>query len=401
MGRRGNGEGSIYKRKSGSWTAQAYVTLQNGSRKRVGITAKSNEEVKKKLRNLMEQENRNVPYAEKNWTVGSYLDYWLDNVQAKKIRETTMASYKTMVRCHIKPAMGGRKLKELNPYDVRHALEIMEKQGCSNQTRVKCMKVLSACLNNAMREELIFRNVALIVEKPAYRPKQTLIWTTEQSSAFIQTVKEHPQYLAFLLFLTYGMRRGEVLGLRYSDIDFENNLIHVRQQVGRVDGSIKAWELKTDSSRRALPLVYFIHDAIVRHAKIKGIEMPPFSTVSEPSLQDTIIRSKAGTPLEPRNLTRCFDSLTAKAGLPRIKIHAMRHIAATILKDLGVPLKDIQLILGHANISTTIKVYQHGTLETQRMAISAIENRLHGIAKNPTDTFDNFQQISSGIFDKI
>ena len=404
MGRRGNGEGSIYRRKNGSWSALVSVTLQNGYSKRISITAESYAAIQQQVREIKEQENRRIPYAEKNWTVGEYLDYWLQDVQSKKIRETTMASYKIMVRCHIKPVMGGRKLKELSSFDVRQALVAMERRGCSGQTIDKCMRVLSACLNNAMREELIFRNVAKLVEKPTYKPKKTLIWTATQSAIFIQAIKDHPQYVAFLLFLTYGMRRGEVLGLRYSDIDFENNLIHVRQQIGRVNGGLKAWDLKTESSQRSLPLVYFVRDAIVEHAERNGVAMPSFEPDLKPSLQGTIVVSTAGTPIEPRNLARCFERLIEKAGLPRIKVHAMRHIAATLLKDLGVPVKDVQQILGHSNVATTLRIYQHGTLETQRTAISAVENQLHGIIGSAFNPIDNHQQNmrnNSGLFGTV
>ena len=101
---------------------------------------------------------------------------------------------------------------------------------------------------------LVFRNVAQIVEKPKYTPKVTSIWTAEQARLFLDKIKNHPQYIAFLLLLTYGMRRGETLGLRWCDVDFERKQIHVRQQIGRVGGKIMARDLKTTNSRRTLDL---------------------------------------------------------------------------------------------------------------------------------------------------
>lgn len=376
MGRRSNGEGTLFKRKDGRWSAQAYVTLANGTTKRICITGRDYNTVKSKLRDALDKEHRSIPFVEKEWTVGEYLDYWLREVQRNRIRETTMTAYRVMIRCHIEPAIGGHKLKSLSVHDIRNALEILQTKGCSGRTMQKCLQILSACLNCAMREELVFRNVATIVEKPKHVPKEIHIWSAEQASLFLEAIENHPHYIAFLLFLTYGMRRGEVLGLRWRDIDFENNLIYVRQQIDRIDGKIMARDVKTINSRRILPLMTHVRNALLNHAIRNAVIPPAFELNAGLSTEDTVIKSAVGTPLEPRNLTRCFNILLKQTGLPRITVHAMRHTAATVLKDLNVPVKDAQLILGHSNISTTLNIYQHGTLETHRTAISAMEERL-------------------------
>jgi len=373
--RRSNGEGTLFKRKDGRWSAQAYVKLPNGTTKRVCITGRDYESVKKKLREALDQTHHNIPFVEKEWTVGEYLDYWMREVQPNRIRETTLSVYRVKIEHYIKPALGGIKLSSLNIQDVRRALDTLKIQGHSGRTGQHFLQILSSYLTNAMREELIFRNVAQLVDKPKHTPKATVIWTTEQAALFLENAKDHPQHIAFLLFLTYGMRRGEVLGLRWEDIDFENGLIHVRQQIDRI-GEIKARDLKTANSRRILPLLANVRATLMDCVVERGIEPTPFNPYFIPSTKGTVVVSEAGTPLEPRNLTRCFGILTKKAGLPRIKVHAMRHTAATALKDLGVPIKDAQLILGHSSITTTLNIYQHGTPETHRVALSALEKRL-------------------------
>jgi integrase len=390
MTRRANGDGTIFKRKDGRWSAQTYVTLVNGERKRICITKKSREAVRMKLREVQDHENHRVPYSEKDWTVAEYLDYWMRDVQPARVRETTIEIYHVMIKNHIKPTLGHCKLRNLGAYDVRRALEALKENGRSARIGLACLRILSACLSCAMREELVFRNVATLVEKPKYIPKETAIWTAEQAALFLRTIKDHPQYIAFLLLLTYGMRRGEVLGLRWSDIDFDNGWIHVRQQIGRVKGVIKARELKTENSRRVLPLMSHVRAALLEQAQKNGIAPPQFNPNFNLSTKGTVVVSKAGTPLEPRNLTRYYNDLVQEAKLPRIKIHAMRHTAATLLKDLNVPVKDAQLILGHSSISTTLNIYQHGTLETHRSAISAVEDRLLAREKNKNDSsFDS------------
>lgn len=376
MKRRANGEGSVYKRPNGSWSALVTVTMLNGDKKRKCVTARTRDAVSAKMRELLEQENRQIPHTEKAWTVSEYLDYWMQEIQINRTRETTMASYKVAIKNYIRPVLGNRKLRDLSTFDVRRALDSLQERGFSARTRLEFLRILSSCLSCAMREEVIFRNVAQLVEKPKHTPKKSIIWTAEQTTKFLQKAKSHPQYIAFILLLTYGMRRGEALGLRWTDIDFENNVIHVRQQIDRISGTIMARDLKTANSRRDLPLMSGIRTALLAHAKQHGITPPPFSPSVEYSTNGTVITSRAGTPLEPRNLARCFHELTKKAGLPRIRIHDTRHMAATFLKDLNVPVKDAQLILGHANISTTLNIYQHGTPETQRTAISGIETML-------------------------
>ena len=376
MGRRANGKGTLFKRKDGRWSAQVYVTLSNGTTKRVCITSRSRDVVSEKLREALEQKRRHIPYVEKEWTISEYLDYWMKDVQANRIRETTIASYDVLIEKHIKPALGGHLLKGLCVQDVRCAMDELHKQGRSGRTRRECLRVLSACFNCAMREELIFRNVAQLVEKPKYVTKPTVIWTADQAAHFLESIKNHPQYVAFLLFLTYGMRRGEVLGLRYCDVDLENGLIYVRQQIDRINGKLKARDLKTVNSRRTLPAMESVRKAIVEHAAKNSATIPSFNPHIEESTEGTIIVSRAGTPLEPRRLGRCFEKMIENTGLPRITLHAMRHTAATNLKDLGVPVKDAQLILGHSDIATTLNIYQHGTFETHRTAIAAVEERL-------------------------
>jgi integrase len=376
MRRRAKGSGTIFKKKDGRWAAEINVPLANGGQKRVYISSKNREIVRAKLNKIRNDKTLHIPFTEKEWTVGDYFDYWLQNIQSKRIRETTMASYSLIIKNHIKPTLGGIKLRNLSVYDVRHALDTLEKRGCRGAVLQKYYQVLCTCLNCAKRDKLIHDNMALLVDKPKYIPEETAIWRVAEATHFLQTAREHPKYIAFLLLLTYGMRRGEVLGLRFSDIDFENNLIYVRQQINRINGRIVACDVKTTNSRRVLPLVPNVRFELMECIKKRNIILPEFNPKFTLGTQGTVVVSEAGTPLEPRNLARCFEIITKKAGLPRIKIHAIRHTTATILKDLEIPIKDAQLILGHANISTTLNIYTHGTPETQRNAIYAVEDRL-------------------------
>ena len=338
----------------------------DGSNGNISGTGKTLAIAQSRLNEKLKTVNQGLPYVDKDWTVGEYLDYWMNEIQIGKIRETTISTYRRMIKNHIVPTLGCHKLKKLSVIHIRLALNELKKRGRSGATLQKYLIILNACLNCALREEIIYRNVAHLVEKPKYTPRETAIWSAEQAVHFLLTAKAHPLFIAFLLLLTYGMRRGEVLGLRWCDIDFNNGWIHVRQQIDRIDGTMMARELKTKNSRRNLPLRPVVRTAMLHHAKKNGITIPQFNPYLELSLQGTIVVSKANTPLEPRNLARCFHLLTKKAGLPRIKLHATRHTTATILKELKTDIKDAQLLLGHSNVTTTLNIYQHGTPENQR-----------------------------------
>ena len=393
MARRDNGEGTIYQRSDGRWAAMVYVTMTDGTRRRVGITKRSRDEVKLKLKELLDQENRHIPFTEKKWTVAEYLDYWMNEVQIHRIRETTFLGYSRMIRDYTKPLLGHKRLIELGVRDVQIALDKLRDMGKSGRLGQEFVQVLSSCLGRAMREEIIFRNVAQLVEKPKHTPKETKVWTVEQARHFLDANKDHRLYVHFLLLITYGMRRSEALGLRWSDIDFENDRFVLRQQIDRINGVMKARTLKTANSSRTLPLTPDVRQALLKQAENQGVTLPAFDPDRELCLEGTVNVSKVGKVSEPRVINHVFASMTKNAGLPRIKLHALRHTAATILKDIGTPMKDIQLILGHSNISTTMNIYTHGNEETRREALNSLGGVLSGETSD-NDATQNDQEFT-------
>ena len=308
--KRANGEGTIFKRKNSNiWVAQDHVTLVNGEQKRLSGSGKTRAIAIMRLREKIKLTKCQMHSSGNDWTVAGYLNYWMREIQANRIRETTMTTYNVIIKKHIIPTMGYHKVRNLSVYNIREALAMMGDRGCSNRVKLECIRVLSACLNSAMREEIIHRNVAQLVEKPKYVPKEIIIWSLEQIRLFLDLYKDHPQYIALFLLLVNGMRRGELLGLRWSDIDFDNSVIHIRQQIDRINGKVKARDLKTMNSRRNVPLKSFICAALMEHAKKNNILIPPFNPNLELSLIDTVVMSKVGTPLEPRSLNRLFNTL--------------------------------------------------------------------------------------------
>ena len=279
---------------------------------------------------------------------------------------------------YILPGLGKIPLKDLGARHVQSAVDDLSRCGIGVNTIHKFKQVLSSCLTRAMREEIIFRNVAQLVELPKYSPKEIIPWTIEQAQFFLRETRGHNFHIAYNMMLTYGIRKGEMQGLRWSDIDFVNDKIYIRQQIRWLAGALHVSDVKTKAGRRQLPLIPEIKQELLEKAAQNGIAITSFDTVGQLSKDNLILVSSRNTPAEQRNLSRSFHLCSKKLGLPRISMHTLRHTAATLLKNMGVPVKDVQLILGHANISTTLAIYQHGDESSHRSALGAIGAVLNG-----------------------
>lgn len=202
-------------------------------------------------------------------------------------------------------------------------------------------------------------------ELPACKPKdRSEPWSFEEARQFLDSVNTHRLYPAFLMLMLYGMRRGEVLGLCSSAIDLQRGVIHIRQQLQQVGNEIQIGPVKTDAGQRDLQIVDVFAEALRSHHAQH--------TAAVESSDALVFTGTNTKPLWPRNFVRTFHVLRQGAKLRRIKLHYLRHTAATLLKNLGVPARDIQLILGHAHISTTQQIYQHGDPATQEAALSEL-----------------------------
>jgi integrase len=236
-------------------------------------------------------------------------------------------------------------------------------------------QILSAALTRAVREELIVRNVARLVELPAWEPAEVIPWTSAEALAFLEAARSETLYPAFVLLLLYGMRRGEVLGLRWHDIDFSADELRVRQQVQRIQGGLIFGPVKTRAGKRDLPLIGLTKDAL----RIRQVQQAADRAKLRSAWADTglVFTTRTGRPVEPRNLVRAFGRICDNSGIRKIRVHALRHTTASLLKDLGVPARDAQMILGHAHISTTQQIYTHVDEAARRDALGKL-NRLLG-----------------------
>lgn len=383
MAGRPNGTGTVYKRTDGRYEASLFVPTTSGARRRVSAYARTSTEAHAKLATLTDKARRGETVADQSMTLSRFLDYWLTEVVPIKARPRTIELYELTVRRDIRPLLGPIKLTKLSVSDVQRAINYKLDNGATPRTVHKMRTILSSALSRAMREELVTRNVARLVDLPSYERKEITPWTADDATRFLTEAKGHDWELGYQLLIFYGMRRGEVIGLRWSDIDFAAGFFRINQQIQRVDGKLRPGPVKTSAGRRRLPLLPAIREGLFALAAKQGFALPDDLDTSAFG-ERLVLASKTGAPVEPGNFARAFYLLIEKAGLRRITVHQTRHTAATLLKRLGVPPRDAQLILGHANVTTTQQIYQHGDIDAQRTALEAVQNALVPSAKVST-----------------
>ena len=192
--------------------------------------------------------------------------------------------------------------------------------------------------------------------------------------AFLDAAKDDPLYPAFMLLLLYGLRRGEVLGLRWRDIDEDDGEIRIHQQIQRVNGELRIGTLKTAAARRDLPLLKIAQEVLEIRRQVQAADRAELGQ----AWQDTglVFTTRTGRPIEPRNLVRSFRRICTAHELRPIKVHHLRHTTATLLKNLRLPARDAQLILGHSRLAVTLEIYTHEDRQAQHDALGKVSAAL-------------------------
>ena len=236
--RRANREGSVWQRQDGRWTDAAYVLTTAGTFKRAYVYG-SRDEAHSNLIRLQDASARGVPRPDHAWKVGEYLDYWLANVAKLAVRPATYAKYEVFVRLYLRPGLGRYRLDRLSVPHVQSFFNGRLAAGDS-PAKVHVMRmVLGAALTRAMHEELVSRNVARLAALPSSQPDRRQPWSAGEARRFLGAARSDLLYPAFVVMLLYGLRRGEVLGLSWQDVDLEDNVIRIRQQLLRVGGQLQ------------------------------------------------------------------------------------------------------------------------------------------------------------------
>ncbi|MEV6681804.1 tyrosine-type recombinase/integrase [Streptomyces erythrochromogenes] len=396
---RANGEGTIYQRKDGRWEAAGYVLAADSTSKRVRVYGSTRREAADKLTEKIADSNRGLPVATSDSTVGDYLTYWLGSVAVHRLRENTHTRYATCVRLHLIPGLGTKKIARLTAKDVRTFLNRLRiscqccTQGLDAERKACCAigeccrkllapstvtyvhSVLKSALEHAVREDELPRNVARSVKAVAPRPRRFQPLTAAEARQFLAAARTDKLQALYELALRTGLRKGELLGLCWEDIDLTSGTASIRSslQCTRTSG-LSRLPTKTRASERRIALPMGCVQSLTIHRERQEKERAVAGTDWQD--KDLVFTTPTGSPLDPANLTRRFRGLLDRARMRRIRFHDLRHSTATLLLEQGVDLVVIKELLGHAHIGVTAGVYAHVRLRLQRQAIETLNDAL-------------------------
>jgi integrase len=379
-GKRGNNEGSISKRADGRWMAR--LTLDGGERKT--FYARTRQEAARRPAAAMRDRDTGVPIVGERQTVEQYFSAWLSTIRPT-IRPRSWVRYEEMVRLHLLPSLGGTILSRLSAHQLQTLYSAKLAEGLAPATVGRLHAVARRALGEATLLGLTQRNVATLVRAPRSAGHEMRVLTPSQARVFLTSIAGDPLEPLYVLALTTGMRRGELLALHWSEIDLEAGYLQVRWTLQHVaGGTYILTPPKTARSRRKIALT-------ARAVKALGEHRSRQSALREAAKEawqetDFVFTNAIGHPIRGNHiLQRNFAPLLAKAGLPSIRFHDLRHTAATLLLLKSIHPKVVSEMLGHSTISMTLDIYSHVLPDMQRDAVDALDHLLGNGQPEPPD----------------
>ncbi len=379
--RRPQGDGTIRKRSDGRWEARIIVGHKNdGSPMYKSAFAKTQKSALKQLHQLIDL-YRDVDLTEDSrMTLGEWLDKWLDEYMIFTIRESTLDSYRAMVKNQVKPFIGSKQIASLTTADMQKFYNKIKKEGrvrehpIHGKTLADSMDrgihmMLHEALDAADKERLLAKNPTngTTVPKCNYPEKQILC--DNQLETFLEAIKGHEYWCDFFYVeVMTGLRRGEICGLRWQDISFEENKLQVKRSVSvKKGGGVSIGETKTETGVRCIQMPPSVAE-LLKSKKQTAITEWVFPHFLHPE-----------QPISPASAYRKLKVILKNAELPLIRFHDLRHTFATHATQGGVDPKTLAGILGHTNASFTLDTYTHVTSDMQKSASAVVGNMMQKI----------------------
>ena len=369
MAARGDG---ITKRADGRFMGRAVVETPTGT-KRKTVYGKTYEDVRKKLNKLRADADGGLVFDPGTLTLGEYLERWLSDSVRDTVRARTYERYEQLVRVHITPAIGRVKLKALTPGHVRGLYREKLEAGLAPRTVQYLHRTLSKALKEATDDAMIPRNAAASVKPPQARKEEIQPLSRDEVRSFLDTVAGDRLEALYVVAISAGLRQGELLGLRWEDLDLDAGVLQVRRTLSETrDGRV--FEPPKSGKGRSVRLTRRAVTALRSHRKQQLEERVNLGPAwAENGL---VFASEAGTPIGGRNLIRHFKIRLQRAGLPDIRFHDLRHTCATLLLRQGVHAKFVQELLGHGDVALTLNVYSHVLPDMGDAAAGAMDDAL-------------------------
>jgi integrase len=370
----GNGEGTIYQRPNGLW--QGRISLDNGARK--SFYGKTRQAVYSEMAAARRDLDKGLPVLrDERQTVGAFLASWLE-ARRGQVEQSTWERYEEYIRLHLVPTLRKTTLAKLTPQQVQSLYAAKLAAGLSSTTVAHLHATLHTALDHALRLGLVQRNVTELVDKPRVLRKEMHIWTPEQARTFVATTAGTRLRALYVLALSTGMRQGELLGLRWQDVDLEHAALSVTASLQRPRTGLKINPRpKTRSSRRRIVLTPQMVATLREHRTAQIAERLRQGELWQD--QDLVFCNAIGGAYRSTNLEHHnFKPLVRKAALPVIRFHDLRHTAATLLLVQGVKPKIVSEMLGHARVAITLDLYSHVLPSMQKDAAAAMATALWG-----------------------
>lgn len=377
MKKRGNGEGSVFQKRDGTWVAQVNVGWVDGRCKRRYASANTRAEASQKLRKILSEREAGVISLSGNPTMAAWMETYLRDVAAKRVRVSTLRRYEMDIRNHLLPQLGKRRLRDVRPNDLADLYNRKLSEGLSATSVRHLHAVIRRALNVAMRWQLVSVNVATLVEPPSVTSREVVPLTASQAKDLLTAAKGTTNEARWAVGLALGLRQGEVLGLQWADIDFDGGVLRVQRALQRQSGSGLVFVApKTARSRRTLPLPAPLLSLLREHRAAQARARLRAGNLWRDS--GCVFTNEIGGPIEPKADWAAFKALLRTAGLPDVRLHDLRHTAASLLLIQGVPARVVMEVLGHSQISLTMNTYSHVAPELQRDALSRMGHALWG-----------------------
>ncbi len=373
MGRRGNGEGSIRKRKDGRWEARYSVQTADGPRQKT-VYGKTRKGVSEKLTEAMAGRDKGLVFDAGKLTVGEHLERWLDDVVKPSASHRTYSTHAQQVRTHVVPTLGRVKIRDLRKAHIDRLYREKLDAGLSPSTVRRVHAVLHKALEEAVKGDLIPRNPAAHANKPKVRQEEIEPLDASQAAAFLGAARGARFEALYVLCLMCGLRQGEALALRWQDVDLEGATLRVSRQLQRVrgGGGLRFSEPK-NASRRTMGLPQRAVSALRDHRKRQLEEKLAAGPVYEDG--GLVFASGHGKPLDAQNVVnRHYKPLLERAGLPPIRFHDLRHSCLSLLAQRGEPIRDLQALAGHATAAFTMQRYTHHYESSARRTADAMSD---------------------------
>ncbi|OBG69482.1 site-specific integrase [Mycobacterium sp. E3339] len=393
--RAANGRGAVRHRSDGRWEARlSYIDSATGQRKRISVYASTQKLALAELDKVQDRLEEGKPPKDATATVGAWLVHWRATTLAASDRKAaTKELYANLSRKHLEPApFGALRLDRLKPSDIEGLVLSMRSQtkpgkpthdnpnpepvrALSDSTIRQTFTILRQALDGAVRDDLLARNPCHLMKRPGVRPTEARHLDTSAVSALMVAAGGLRYAPVLKLIASTGLRRGEALALRWSDVDLDTGLLVVRGTLARVNGALVITQPKTERSRREIPLTPPVVAMLKGHRKAQLEER--LRAADQWTDTGLVFVTEMGRPVEPSSILREVRIASAKAGLDNVGVHTLRHSAAVAWLEAGVHIRQVADLLGHSSIGVTGDTYGHGSQDGAKAAVLALGAQLN------------------------